>query len=73
MENKTEEFPKKYNSMPLVIIIVIIAVAVIYFWRQDIEYKKCYQSAPKNTDGSVIYDNPYRAISSERCKVILNR
>lgn len=57
---------------PLIIVLVLIIITIIYFWRQDVEYKKCYEIAPKTSHGQVVF-NQYPQPISERCLLILKR
>ena len=69
METNTKEIPKKKDNKRLIIFaVIIISSIVIYFWRQDVEYKKCYEVALKHPNGGV---NPL--LSSDRCKIILSK
>lgn len=68
---KKETQKKKDNTRLIIFTAVIIALIIIYFWRKDVEYRKCYEIANKNNWGGVIKD--YNGNNSERCKVILNK
>lgn len=55
----------------LVYLALVVIAVLIYFWRQDVEYKKCYQNALKYPNGGV--NTSIFGHSSERCKIILNK